>query len=183
MSDSGSPTATIDIAPYPPRATTPRPSSGSIARSTFSPPVPISVSVERPVRILLRADDDPAADRHLLERLPHARVRGFLRRVLVGPAEPARSAESGALGHARVALAQAVLVPDRRLRTARGRAPQSASPSCTFSTSVNTSSISSATARVHILILDHRHTNFPGAADDELLDRPDLVERIQILVE
>src|SRR6266508_1334985 len=44
MSESGSPTATIDIAPYPPRATTPRPSRGSIARSTRSPPVPISPS-------------------------------------------------------------------------------------------------------------------------------------------
>ena len=36
----GSPTASIDIAPLPPRATMPRPSSGSSARSTALPPPP-----------------------------------------------------------------------------------------------------------------------------------------------
>ena len=42
INEPGSPTAIIDIAPLPPRATTPRPSSGSIARSTASPPAPTS---------------------------------------------------------------------------------------------------------------------------------------------
>ena len=37
------PTAIIESALLPPRAVTPRPSSGSSARSTSSPPVPISV--------------------------------------------------------------------------------------------------------------------------------------------
>ena len=40
-SDPGGPTAIIDIAPLPPRATMPRPSSGSSARSTDSPPAPM----------------------------------------------------------------------------------------------------------------------------------------------
>src|SRR5581483_10537058 len=40
ISCPGSPTAIIDIAPFPPRATTPRPSSGSSARSTSMPPAP-----------------------------------------------------------------------------------------------------------------------------------------------
>ena len=44
----GSPTAIIDIAPLPPRATTPRPSSGSSARSTSAPPAPIIVPGVRP---------------------------------------------------------------------------------------------------------------------------------------
>ena len=39
-SEPGGPTASIDIAPVPPRATTPRPSSGSTARSNASPPAP-----------------------------------------------------------------------------------------------------------------------------------------------
>ncbi len=39
-SESGGPTASIDMAPVPPRATTPRPSSGSTARSNASPPAP-----------------------------------------------------------------------------------------------------------------------------------------------
>src|SRR5215468_941820 len=46
----GAPTAIIDIAPLPPRATMPRPSSGSSARSTSRPPEPtIAPGVSPPV--------------------------------------------------------------------------------------------------------------------------------------
>src|SRR6266487_952749 len=47
-SEPGSPTAIMDIAPPPPRATTPRPSRGSSARSTCAPPpAPLAPSPAR----------------------------------------------------------------------------------------------------------------------------------------
>ena len=61
------PTAIIDIAPLPPRATTPRPSSGSSARSTSLPPAPtIAPDVSCP--IVERAEHDTAADGQDVER-------------------------------------------------------------------------------------------------------------------
>src|SRR5581483_7671940 len=53
------------------------------------------------------ADDDLAADRQRLEGEPCTRECRLLRRVLVGPAQPAGAGQRGTLGHARVALAQA----------------------------------------------------------------------------
>ena len=63
-SDPGGPTAIIDIAPLPPRATTPRPSSGSTARSNDSPPAPTSVpDVEMVLRRRSRSARRSAAPR------------------------------------------------------------------------------------------------------------------------
>jgi hypothetical protein len=53
------------------------------------------------------ADDDPPVDRQLLERVVHGRGRGAVGALLVGPAQPPRSRERRALGHARVRLAPA----------------------------------------------------------------------------
>src|SRR3954447_18593393 len=59
-------------------------------------------------------DHDSAVDRQLLERRAHRLGRVTLRALLVGPAEPTRPGECGALRRAGVALAEAIPV-DRRL--------------------------------------------------------------------
>ena len=95
-------TASIAIAPVPPRATTPRPSSGSRARSTGSPLAPTSSpGSERLARP--RAADDAARDRQLGERRHHPRRGGLLRCLLVAAAEPAGSGERSPLGRLCVA--------------------------------------------------------------------------------
>ncbi len=106
-SESGSPTAIIDIAPLPPRATTPRPSSGSSARSTFSPPAPIrwptwsgESSSTAPITIRPSIGNPSSAGTH--------RLRGVaLGAFLVGASEPAGGRERRTLRHAHVLLAEA----------------------------------------------------------------------------
>ena len=73
------PDAIIDIAPLPPRATIPAPSSGSSARSAGSPPAPMLAPAPKARPPLRGADHDVPVDRKLLERLEHARARGLLR--------------------------------------------------------------------------------------------------------
>src|SRR5207247_7134973 len=56
-----------------------------------------------------RADDDAAADRHVVERVAHRRHGLALGGGLVAAPEPAGRGEGGALRHAGVALAEAGL--------------------------------------------------------------------------
>ena len=58
-------------------------------------------------RSVVRADHDAAVDLERLERCRHGRAGRRLGRLLVGPAEPARSRERRPLGRARVGLAPA----------------------------------------------------------------------------
>ena len=81
--------AIIETAFVPPRATTARPSSGSSARSYSSPPAPIDEPGRQLLGLLVPADHDLAADRHLLERDARPRERRLLGGLLVGAAEPA----------------------------------------------------------------------------------------------
>src|SRR5205814_1495664 len=58
--------------------------------------------------VLMPADHDLTADRHLLERDACARGGRFLRRLLVGAAQPARTGQRRALGHTRKRFAEAL---------------------------------------------------------------------------
>ena len=72
-------------------------------------------AAEHLVFVTAGADHDLSVDRQVLERRPH-RLRGIaLRALLVGPPEPARSGQGGALGRSGVALAEAVAVECRSL--------------------------------------------------------------------
>ena len=101
------PAAIIDIAPLPPRATMLTPSSGSRARSAGSPPAPIRAP----------AASSPASSEAPMTMCPSIgscsrascipEPAGFLCALLVGPSEPSRAGQRGALCDARIALAEA----------------------------------------------------------------------------
>ena len=99
------------------------------------------------------ADDDVPVDGQLLERLLHAGACGLLCTFLVGAPKPTGTRESGALGHAGIALAEA---------GTRGRGPglhrdlrsgQLGHPTfCKLSAAVSTSSITSEVAPSRCLL-------------------------------
>ena len=115
-SEPGGPTASIDIAPVPPRATTPRPSSGSTARSKASPPAPTAGPSS--ARRRRRGRSRPCRDRQLRETGEHRHLRRLLGGVLVVPAEPARAA-SAAHSVARAKRAQGQVSSGVSLTSAR----------------------------------------------------------------
>ena len=115
------------MAPLPPRATMPLPSSGSTASSTSSPPAAELDAGLEPLALACGADHDGAVDRKLLERLEHPRRRSVQGRRPRPPVRasarsraprarlPARSSRRGRCG-ASLALG-GELGPRRRRRS------------------------------------------------------------------
>src|SRR6266498_1102285 len=86
--ESRSPTAIIDMAPFPPRATTPRPSSGSSARSIGAggPPVDLALDPLEGRGVVARGGNGAMSmiavgDRDSLPTLPDM----YMRKMAVGP--------------------------------------------------------------------------------------------------
>ena len=135
------------------------------------------------LRLLVPADHDLAADRHLLERDARPGERRLLGRLLVGAAEPARAGERRALGHARERLAQALppydlgpLVRGLRLGDLGHAGCRARSADCM------TSSITSSIVRSTFAFSTTGTPCASRAADDVGLDPADVVELLEVLV-
>ena len=176
-SEPGGPTAIIDMAPLPPRATTPRPSSGSRARSNASPPcADLDAGLE--LAALAGADDDRAVDGQPVERRPHRPLATRPRRRpgrrgrasgqrRAPPAPSPRAKSSQRTGSNAGVLVRPAL--DSRATAAPARS--------------STSSITAPIASPTCLVLDHRHVVPPRPLDDVVLDAADLRQARQVLVD
>src|SRR6266542_315824 len=183
--ESRSPTAIIDMAPFPPRATTPRPSSGSSARSTGGPPAPIS----SPTRSGDSSSPAPITIRPWIGK-PSSAARI--------PVVAASSAASWSARPSQRAPASAARSVTRAYCSQR----QSAVRPESSATSVGSWTVSATAsdplyllgARVDELedaadrrldaaaVLEHGHGGPFGAPHDVLLDPADVLERLDVLV-
>ena len=170
------PTAIIDMAPLPPRATTPRPSSGSRARSTSSPPAPTRVPTASCVRVLARRSRS---------RPP---IGSSLERMRASPRTPPPRPPPGRRGRAS-ARPRAPRARSRARTSRRCSAAGSASAASRLGCRSASRRPLSRSARVEhelhhaadrpldVRVLDHRHVRrVARALDDVVLDRADVVE-------
>ena len=180
-SEPGSPTAIIDIAPLPPRATMPRPSSGSSARSTCRPPSPTTVPCASEPSSSPPITTRPSiGSSSSVRAMPDGRrlLGGLLRRRGRASAPPraprARSrARTTRRCTARAASTSSSLDAAARPSRSHGLQPRPRSPS--------TSSITAPIGVLDVRVLDHRVRRLPRALDDVVLQPPDVVEPLEVL--
>src|SRR5919197_1744117 len=178
-----SPTAIIDIAPLPPRATTPRPSSGSTARSTASPPAPIT----SPTRTGDSSSTEPITIRPSMGKSSStARIASAASRSAASwSARPSqRAAVSAAPSVTRTYCSQ------RQRRPTGGASSAVESASSTVLATLHPFYLFNACEhqlqhgvdrRADVRVRDDGDAVTPGAANDVILDAPDVVEAVDVL--
>src|SRR5919204_5510946 len=182
-SEPRSPTAIIDMAPLPPRATTPRPSSGSRARSTVSPPAPMS----SPTRSGDSSSAEPITTR------PAIGKSFSTRRIASAASRSAPSWSARPSQRAAVSAAPSVTrtyCSQRQRRPTGGASSAVESASSTVLATLHPFYLFNACEhqlqhgvdrRADVRVRDDGDAVTPGAANDVILDAPDVVEAVDVL--
>src|SRR6266540_856072 len=179
--ESRSPTAIIDMAPFPPRATTPRPSSGSSARSTGGPPAPIS----SPTRSGDSSSAAPITIRPWIgkpssaARIPVVAASSSARPSQRAPASAARS-----VTRAYCSQRQSAVRPESSATSVGSWTVSATASDPLYLLGARVDELEDAPDRRldAAAVLEHGHGGPFGAPHDVLLDPADVLERLDVLV-